>query len=122
MTRKKILIVEDEKNIAKAEGIILGKDHDIHYAEDGEIAMQKAEEILPDVIILDLMLPKRGGYDVCFSLRQHDQLKNSKIIMVTAKNQPIDRAKGMFIGADHYITKPFLPEELREAVRKVLDQ
>src|SRR3989338_4912928 len=93
LTKKKILIVEGEKNIAKAEGIILGKEHEIHFAEDGDLALKKSEEVLPDVIILDLMLPKRGGYDVCFSLRQHNQLKNSKIIMVTAKNQPIDKAK-----------------------------
>ena len=66
------------------------------------------------------MLPKRSGYDVCFHLRQDKQLAGTKVVMVTAKNQPIDKDKGLFIGADLYLTKPFLPEDLLGAIDTVL--
>lgn len=120
--KKTVLIVEDEKNIARAEGIILSKNFNVHYAEDGEEALAMAKKVSPDLIILDLMLPKRGGYDVCFQLRQHPILSSAKIIMVTAKNLPIDKDKGKFIGADFYITKPFEPDDLRNAVNQVLSE
>ncbi|MFH1408855.1 MAG: response regulator [Nanoarchaeota archaeon] len=116
----KVLIIEDEPHIAKAEGLILGDEHDIHFAEDGEIGLKKAYKLKPDVIILDLMLPKRGGYDVCFNIRQNPELKHTKIVMVTAKNQQLDEDKGLFIGADDYLTKPFEPSELRHIVSQVL--
>ena len=120
--KKTVLIVEDEKNIARAEGIILSKDFSVHYAEDGEEALVMAKKVIPDLIILDLMLPKRGGYDVCFTLRQSPELKDVKIIMVTAKNLEVDKKKGKFIGADFYITKPFEPDDLRSAVKQVLSE
>ena len=82
--------------------------------------MEKARQIKPHVIILDLMLPKRHGYDICFNIRQDKSLKDTKIIMVTAKNQQLDQNKGMFIGADEYINKPFSPEELIKAVEQVM--
>lgn len=122
MAKKKILIVEDEKNIARAEGLILGNDYEISYAVDGEEALFAAKKFSPDLIVLDLMLPKRGGYDVCFHVRQDKQLKNTKILMVTAKNLPIDRDKGLFIGADQYLTKPFEPDQLRSAVKQLLSK
>ena len=80
MAKKTILIIEDEKHIADAEGLILGDDFNIHYAYDGETGLEKAKEIMPDLIVLDLMLPNRGGYDVCFNIRQDDELKNIKIL------------------------------------------
>ena len=118
--KKSVLIIEDEENIAKAEGLILGDEFKIHYAKDGADGLKKAKKIRPDLIVLDLMLPKRGGYDVCYTLRQDDTLKNIKILMVTAKNLPIDEDKGMLVGADYYITKPFEPEELLDSVNRLL--
>lgn len=117
-----ILIIEDEKNIARAEGLILGKDHSIHYAYDGDEGLKMAKDIRPDLVILDLMLPKRGGYDVCYNLRQDEMHKDLKILMVTAKNQKIDMDKGFFIGADNYLLKPFEPLDLRTAVTKLLSK
>jgi len=118
--KKSVLIIEDEENIAKAEGLILGDKFKIHYARDGEDGLKKAKKLMPDLIVLDLMLPKRGGYDVCYNLRQDDALKNIKVLMVTAKNLPIDHDKGMLVGADYYITKPFEPEELLDSVNRLL--
>lgn len=118
---KRALIIEDEKNIADAQAIILDEIFDeIHHAADGEEGLKKAKELVPDVIILDLMLPHRNGYDICFNIRQDTNLKDTKIVMVTAKNQKLDEDKGMFIGADHYITKPFEPEELIDTVSQAL--
>ncbi|MBU0979864.1 MAG: response regulator [Nanoarchaeota archaeon] len=116
----KILIIEDEPNIAKAEGLILGEDHSVHFAEDGEEGLKKVKELKPDLVILDLMLPKKGGYDVCFNIRQDPELKDTKVVMVTAKNQPLDEDKGRFIGADDYLKKPFEPEELKQIVSQAL--
>jgi len=119
--KKKVLIIEDEPNIARAEAIILGTQYQIHQAYDGKEGLKKAKELKPDLIILDLMLPKRGGYDLCFNIRQDKELEKTKIVMVTAKNQVIDEDKGMLIGANDYIMKPFEPEELLHVVNQVLN-
>ena len=121
MTKKKrVLIVEDEKNIAHAEGLILSEHYDISYAYDGDEGIKKILEEKPHLIVLDLMLPNRGGYDVCFSVRQNPELKDTKILMVTALNQSIDKNKGVMVGTDAYLTKPFEPDQLLEGVRKLL--
>jgi DNA-binding response OmpR family regulator len=119
--KKKVLIIEDEPNIAKAEAIILSNDFSVHHAYDGASGLKLAKKVKPDLIILDLMLPKRGGYDVCFNLRQDKELAKIKILMVTAKNQPLDEDKGMLIGANDYIMKPFEPEEFMHVVNQVLN-
>ena len=115
MAKKKVLIIEDEQPIAKAEGMILENDFNVHYAKTGEEGYKLAKKILPDLIILDLMLPKRGGYDLCFHFRQDERLKDIKILMVTAMTQSIDREKGKLVGTDAYLTKPFEPEQLLNA-------
>jgi len=118
--KKKALIIEDEHNIANAEALILSDKYDVFHAYDGEDGLKRALELKPHLIILDLMLPKRNGYDICFNLRQEKTLKGTKIVMVTAKNQQIDEDKGMFIGADDYLIKPFSPEELVHVVEQVM--
>ncbi len=120
MTKKRVLIVEDEKNIAQAEGLILSDDYEVSYAYDGEEGLQKVKEFKPHLIVLDLMLPNRGGYDICFSVRQNPELNETKILMVTALNQPVDKNKGVMVGTDGYLTKPFEPDQLLDGVRKLL--
>jgi DNA-binding response OmpR family regulator len=120
MAKKKVLIVEDEVNIANAQKIILGDDYDVSIALDGAEGIKKIREQRPDLVVLDLMLPERGGYDVCFSMRQDPELKDIKVLMVTALNQEIDKSKGVMVGTDAYLTKPFEPEQLLTAVRKLL--
>ena len=117
---KKILIIEDEPSIAEAERLILEDHFKVHVASDGEKGFVMAQKLRPDLIILDLMLPKRGGYDICFNLRQDDVLKAVKILMVTAKNLPLDKDKGMLVGTDDYLTKPFEAEELLNRVRNLM--
>jgi DNA-binding response OmpR family regulator len=118
--KKTILIIEDEANIANAEKMILSEDYDVHIASDGEEGFRMAKQLRPDLIVLDLMLPNRGGYDVSFSIRQDRELRGTKIIMVTALNQPVDRSKGVMVGTDAYLTKPFEAEELLDSVARLI--
>jgi len=117
----KVLIVEDEKNIAEAEALILKKEYETRIVIDGSKAVAEAESFRPDVILLDIMLPGKSGFEICNDLRRHPQLRNSKIVIVTAKNQDRDEAQGMNLGADDYIMKPFEPDELRHVVHQVLN-
>ena len=117
---KTVLIIEDEHNIAEAEKLILQDEFKVHVANDGETGLKLAKQLKPDLIVLDLMLPGRNGYDVCYALRENDELTKIKVLMVTAKNQKLDEDKGLFIGADHYLTKPFDPDQLKSKVKELL--
>jgi DNA-binding response OmpR family regulator len=114
--KKKVLIIEDEV----AQKMILGDEFNVSVAYDGDSGLQKIKDLKPDLIVLDLMLPNRGGYDICFSMRQDPELESIKVLMVTALNQDIDKNKGVMVGTDEYLTKPFEPEQLLNAVRKLL--
>jgi len=118
---KKILIIEDDENIANAEKLILEGDYEVHVANEGDTGFEIAKKINPDLIILDLMLPNRGGYDVCYNIRQDKNLKNTKVLMVTALNQQVDKSKGVMVGTDAYLTKPFEAEDLLSNVSKLLN-
>lgn len=117
--KKTILVVEDEAPIAQGYKILF-KEHDVIIVNDGELALQAAKDHKPHLILLDLMLPNRNGYDICFHLRQEPDLKNTKIVMVTAMNQELDKKKGNFVGADVYMTKPFEPAALKKTVMELL--
>lgn len=120
--KKSIVIIEDELNIANAEKLILDNDFNVHLAHDGEEGLKKVKEVRPDLVVLDLMLPKLHGLDVCKSIRGDNSLKSTKIVMVTAKNEERDEIEGMDIGADDYIMKPFEPIELMHVVNQVLKE
>ena len=119
--RKNILIIEDDANISAAQKIILEENFNVHIASDGEEGFNKAKELKPDLIILDLMLPKMDGIQVCKSIRTDENISATKIVMVTAKDKSIDEVKGMDTGADDYIMKPFEPDELMHVVNQVLN-
>ena len=112
---KKILVVDDEKPISDIIKFNLTKEgYDVYTAYDGEEAVEKVEEVVPDLIILDLMLPKMDGLEVCREVRKtHDM----PIIMVTAKDAEIDKVLGLELGADDYVTKPFSNRELVARVK-----
>ena len=118
--KKKVLIVEDEKNILDAQAMLLEDEYDVIKAMDGDEGFKLAKKHLPDLVVLDLMLPNRSGYDLCFSFRQDDQLKDVKILMVTALSQEIDKKKGEMVGTDNYLTKPFEPDEFKQRVKELL--
>ncbi|MBD3163770.1 response regulator [Candidatus Woesearchaeota archaeon] len=121
MGKKKVLIIEDEKNILEAQAMILEEEYEVIKATDGEQGYELARKHYPDLIVLDLMLPNRGGYDLCFSFRQDEKLKDTKILMVTALSQEIDKKKGKMVGTDHYMTKPFEPDEFYEKVKSLIE-
>jgi two-component system alkaline phosphatase synthesis response regulator PhoP len=116
---KKILIVEDEKDMVIGLKFNLeARDYTVIAAYDGEEGYQKALEEQPDLVILDLMLPKRNGYEVCKSLKQ--EIPELPIIILTAKSQEAEIVTGLELGADDYITKPFSVLELLARIKAVL--
>ncbi|MDD5938768.1 MAG: response regulator [Clostridiales bacterium] len=113
---KKILIVEDEKNIVDILSFNLNKEgYDTLEAYDGQAGLKLALEENPDLILLDLMLPKMDGFDVCRSVREHN--RSTPIIMLTAREEESDKVLGLELGADDYITKPFSMRELLARVK-----
>jgi two-component system alkaline phosphatase synthesis response regulator PhoP len=117
----KILIVDDEKDIVELLSYNLQKEgFSTVKAYDGEAALGLARSGKPDLMLLDLMLPKMNGLDVCKAIRRNPETANLPIIMLTAKGDEIDKIIGLEIGADDYITKPFSVKELIARVRTIL--
>jgi len=118
---KQILVVEDESDIREIISYNLTQAGlEPVSAADGETALQKAEELAPDLIILDLMLPGIDGLEVCRLLKQSDSLRHIPVLMLTAKADEVDRIVGLELGADDYLTKPFSPRELVLRVKSIL--
>lgn len=121
MAETRILIVEDEEALATLLEYNLSKESfDVAVAGDGEEALLKVDEDLPDLIILDWMLPKVSGIEICRRLRAKSETRNIPIIMLTARSEEADRIRGLETGADDYLTKPFSTNELIARVRAVL--
>ncbi len=119
--KKKILIVDDERNLLALVGLHMQMGgYEPFFAADGEEALTLAEEERPDLVILDLMLPKLDGWMVCQRLREKPETKDTPIIMLTAKAEIEDKLKCFEFGADDYVTKPFSPRELVARVNRVL--
>ncbi|WP_294371116.1 response regulator transcription factor [uncultured Clostridium sp.] len=121
MTREKILIVDDEEHIVELLDFNLkNAGYETFTASDGIEAVKIAEEEKPSLILLDLMLPGMDGFDVCKEIRKNKEMKNTSIIMLTAKGEELDKILGLELGADDYITKPFSVRELLARVKAVL--
>ncbi len=119
--KKSVLVVDDEPNIVLSlEFLMKQAGFDVRVAHDGDEALAAVKERIPDLILLDLMIPKRDGYDVCQRIRSNPDWKDIRVIMLTAKGREIDREKGMALGADEYVTKPFSTRELTERVKELL--
>ncbi len=113
-----VLIVEDDPDTAKLVSLYLQRDgHKVLCARDGIEGLRLARDARPDLVVLDLMLPKLNGIGVCRTLRQESTVP---IVMVTARVEEEDRLKGLDLGADDYVTKPFSPRELAARIRAVL--
>jgi len=118
MTRKTILTVDDEIKVCDLLKAYLEKDgYEVITALDGKSALEKAKQVKPDLILLDINLPEINGMDVCRTIRSRSKVP---IIMLTARDEETDKIIGLEIGADDYITKPFSPREVVARVRAVL--
>lgn len=117
----KVLIVDDETSILiSLEFLMQQKGYDLRLAKDGEEAWQQLITFLPDLVLLDVMLPFASGLELCQRIRETPELAHTKVILLTAKSRGNDLEKGMAAGADAYITKPFSIQELTEHVEQLL--
>ncbi|MFA6356362.1 MAG: response regulator [Candidatus Omnitrophota bacterium] len=121
MEKKKILLVDDEEDVLRTVGFRLQSiGYDVVTASDGMEGLNKAHEEKPDLIILDLMLPKMHGYKVCAFLKKDTRYAKIPIIMFTAKAGDLDKKLGLEVGADAYVMKPFEPPELIKTIEGLL--
>src|SRR5256714_14005571 len=119
--KHKILIVDDEPDaVEMIQFNMKAAGYDVVTAADGAEALKKARSVLPDLILLDLMLPEVDGVEVCKILRRDSQTRGIPIIMLTAKAAEIDRVLGLELGADDYVTKPFSPRELVLRIKNLM--
>jgi DNA-binding response OmpR family regulator len=116
-----ILVVEDEPNIVESLSFLMKKaGFIVRVARDGNTAIRTIESAAPDLVLLDIMMPRRDGYEVCRTIRANPDWDHVRIIMLSAKGRDLDRRKGLELGADDYITKPFSTREIVERVQEIL--
>ena len=117
---RKVLIADDEPNIVLSlEFLMKQAGFDVRTVNDGEAALAAIAIDVPDLILLDVMMPRKDGYEVCETVRANSEWSQVRIIMLTARGRDIEREKGMALGADDYVTKPFSTQELVETVQAV---
>jgi len=118
---KRILIADDEPNIVLSLEFLMKREgFEVQVAADGEAALQAIAAQVPDLILLDIMLPKKDGFDVCQQIRANPQWQSIKVVMLTAKGRDTEVSKGIALGADAYMTKPFSTRDLVAQVRQLL--
>ena len=119
----KILIADDEPNIVISLEFLLRREgYEVVVAQDGVEALAQMRAERPDMAILDVMMPHRNGFEVCQDLRQDPEFKGLRIMMLTAKGRDTEVSKGMALGADVYMTKPFSTKELIAKVKALMDR
>jgi len=121
MKKGKILVVDDEVNITQILEFSIGAEgFEVITAQNGEEAIERARRERPDLIILDIMMPKIDGYEACRILKANPLTKNIPVVLLTAKGRDIDRRLGYEVGATDYIVKPFSPNKLIERIHRLL--
>ena len=119
---KKVLIADDEQNIViSLEFLMKREGYQVEVANDGEEAVRRIRASRPDLVLLDVMMPRKNGYEVCQEIRAEPALQGTRILMLTAKGRDTEVAKGLALGADAYMTKPFSTRELVDKVRSLLE-
>ncbi|MGJ8661288.1 MAG: response regulator transcription factor [Bacteroidota bacterium] len=119
----KVLIAEDDANILISLDYLMRKNgYEVFVAQDGEEALMLANEHKPNVILLDIMMPKMDGYDVCKTIKDQPDTKHAKIIFLSAKGKEEDIQKGIDLGASAYITKPFSTAEIVQKVKELIQE
>lgn len=120
---KKVLVADDEPSIVTALEFLLQRNgYEVRIARNGEEALQAIESDPPDLVLLDIMMPGRSGYEVCKRVRERADCRSTRIVMLTAKGRDAEVQKGLAMGADLYVTKPFSTRELMEQVRALLGE
>ena len=123
MAKGKILVVDDEIYIVHILDFSLGiEGYEVMTALDGEQALSKVAQDKPDLIVLDIMMPKLDGYETCKALKSNPETKAIPVILLSAKGRNVDQKVGFEVGADDYITKPFSPRKLVERINAILGQ
>ena len=121
MARRTVLVVEDERALAQVIQYNLETEgHEVHLAHDGRDGLNKARSLLPDLVVLDIMLPALDGLTVCRELRADPRTRGVRVLMLTAKGEEVDELVGFHMGADDYVTKPFKMKPLVARVRNLL--
>ena len=120
-TKKRILIVDDERDLVETMTFRLeASGYEILKAYDGQEGLKKIREEKPDLVLLDVMMPLKDGYQVCQEVKNDEKIRNIPVIMLTAKSQESDKSVGESVGVDDYLTKPFQSHELLEKIEKFL--
>jgi DNA-binding response OmpR family regulator len=120
---KKILLADDEPNIVISLEFLLRREgYEVVVAHDGAEALAQVRAERPDMAILDVMMPRRNGFEVCQDLRQDPEFKDLRIMMLTAKGRDTEVSKGLALGADIYMTKPFSTKDLIAKVKALIDR
>ncbi|HJS39247.1 MAG TPA: response regulator [Burkholderiales bacterium] len=118
---KKVLIVDDEPNIVAALEFLLEKNgYEVQVAANGVDALAQLDAFGPDLVLLDVMVPKLSGYEVCQRMRTEPKWRDIRIVMLSAKGREVEVSKGMSLGADLYVTKPFSSAELVATINELL--
>ena len=118
---KKVLIADDEPNIVAAiEFLLKQRGYDVYTAGDGSEALRAVERIVPDLVVLDVMMPQTSGYEVCQTIRKRPEWRHIKVLMLSAKGRDAEVVKGVAMGADLYVTKPFSTRELMARIDGLL--
>ena len=118
-----ILIVDDEPNITLSLEFLMRKaGFHVRVAADGDQALQRVREHTPDIVLLDVMIPRRDGFEICQTLRANPDWRGIYVIMLTAKGRDVEREKGLALGANDYVTKPFSTRDLVAHVKQVAQE
>ncbi len=119
--RARILVADDEPNILiSLEYLLKREGHEVLLARDGQEALDQLRTHRPQLLLLDVMMPRKSGFEVCSELRADEALRGTRVLMLTAKGRDTDVAKGLGVGADAYMTKPFATRELVQKVAELL--
>ena len=118
---KKILIADDEPNIVTALEFLLARGgYEVLIARDGDEALKTLESARPDLVLLDIMMPVKSGYEICKRIRENPEWAGIKVVMLSAKGREVEVNKGLGMGADLYVTKPFSTRELMGQIQGLL--
>ena len=119
LTGLKVMVIDDSRTIRKSAETMLGREGcEVLTADDGFEALSLIHKHHPDLIFVDIMMPRLDGYQTCAIIKNNDRFRDTPVIMLTSKDGLFDKARGRIVGSDHYLTKPFTKDELLDAVRE----